>query len=105
MEVCFAVQRGMSPELTSVESLVGSEADFRFQCTTSSVESLVRSEADFRFGCVTSSGRTSVGSLVRSEADSHFRLDDEGVGEKANHTASRTLISVMRLYRLYPCRR
>ena len=59
-----------------------SEADFRFQCTTSSVESLVRSEADFRFGCVTSSGRTSVGSLVRSEADSHFRLDDEGVGEK-----------------------
>ena len=76
-----------------------SEADFRFQCTTSSVESLVRSEADFRFGCVTSSGRTSVGSLVRSEADSHFRLDDEGVGEKTNHTVSRTLISV------YPCRR
>ena len=41
---------------------------------------------------------SSVGSLVRSEADSHFRLDDEGVGEKANHTASRTLMSVMRFY-------
>jgi hypothetical protein len=67
-----------------------------------SVESLVRSEADFRFRCVTSSGRTSVGSLVRSEADSHFWLDDEGVGEKANHTASRTLMSVMRFY---ACRR
>ena len=49
MEVCFAVQRGTSPERTSVESLVRSEADFRFQCTTSSVESLVRSEADSHF--------------------------------------------------------
>jgi hypothetical protein len=39
-----------------------------------SVESLVRSEADFRFRCAASSGRTLVRSLVRSEADSHFRL-------------------------------
>ena len=49
MEACFAVQHGTSPGRTSVESLVRSEADFRFQCMTSSVESLVRSEADSRF--------------------------------------------------------
>ena len=61
-----------------------------------SVESLVRSEADFRFRCATSSGRMSVGSLVRSEADSHFRLDNEGVGEQADRPASRTLMSAMR---------
>ena len=67
-----------------------------------SVESLVRSEADFRFRCATSSGRTLVGSLVRSEADSHFRLDDAGVGKKADRTASRTPMSAMRFY---ACRR
>ena len=50
-----------------------------------SVESLVRSEADFRFRCATSSGRMSVGSLVHSEADSHFRLlasDNESVAKR-----------------------
>ena len=60
------------------------------------VESLVGSEADFRFWCATSSGRMSLGSLVRSEADSHFLLDNEGVGEQADRTASRTLMSAMR---------
>ena len=63
-----------------------------------SLESLVRSEADFRFRCATSSGGRSVGSLVRSEADSHFRLADEGVGEKADRTALKELMSAMRCY-------
>ena len=57
------------------------------------VESLVRSEADFRFRCATSSGRTSVGSSVRSEADSHFRLPMVVLGQMADPWSGRGLLS------------
>ena len=57
------------------------------------VESLVRSEADFRFRCARSSGRPSVGSLVRSEANSHFRLPMVVLGTTADPRSGRGLLS------------